>query len=86
MAAGFGIDGRKATEFAFIPNNTQEFPHGSALNPSIIAQFICDQFVNSCGANQAARDLCATAEAKVGQLGAAGGQNTANAFNNILGF
>jgi hypothetical protein len=86
MSAGFGIDGRKATEFAFIPHNTQQFPHGSADNPSIITQFICDTFVNTCGANTAAHNLCLAAKAKADAIGAAGQQTTATTFNTALGF
>lgn len=37
---GAGIEGRKET--SFIPNNTQQFAHGSAQNSAIITQFICD--------------------------------------------
>jgi hypothetical protein len=86
MKSGFGLDGRKATEFSFIPNNQVQFPHGSALNPAIITQFICDTFVNTCGANKAAQTLCAAAKAKADVLGAAGQQSTADTFNHALGF
>lgn len=79
---GVGIEGRKET--SFIPNNLQEFNHGSAQNSGIITQFICDTFVNSCGANQAAKDLCARAKAAAATAGAKQGA-AADAFNAAFG-
>lgn len=79
---GVGIEGRKET--SFIPNNLQEFNHGSAQNSGIITQFICDTFVNSCGANQAAKDLCAQAKAAAAAAGAKQGA-AADAFNAAFG-
>lgn len=37
------------------------FNHGSAQNIDIITQFICDTLTNSCGADQTAKNTCATA-------------------------
>lgn len=76
----FGIfDGR--TENSFEPANLQDFNHGSALNINIITQFICDTFVNKCGANQAAINSCAAAKQAVNGLT---GQAAADAFNNAV--
>lgn len=58
-----GLEGR--TETTFQPNNLQEFNHGAAQNQNIITQFICDTFVNNCGANDAAVELCTEAEEAV---------------------
>ncbi|KAL4263123.1 hypothetical protein AB1N83_005260 [Pleurotus pulmonarius] len=59
FAAGF--DNRRETSFR--PVDLASFNHGSAQNPDIIMQFICDTLVNSCGADQTARTTCATARA-----------------------
>lgn len=79
---GAGIEGRKET--SFIPNNTKEFAHGSAQNSAIITQFICDTFVNSCKANQAAKDTCTQAKAAAAAAGAKKGA-AADAFNAAFG-
>lgn len=76
-----GLDNRKETSFE--PNNKVEFPHSSAQNPLIITQFVCDTFVNTCKASQAAIDQCKKAQAAIGnvQVGA-----TADTFNSFFGF
>ncbi|CAE6475113.1 unnamed protein product [Rhizoctonia solani] len=79
---GAGIEGR--TETSFIPNNLKEFNHGSAQNSAIITQFICDTFVNSCKANQAAIDACKQAKDAAAAAGAKKGA-AADAFNAIFG-
>lgn len=79
---GAGIEGR--VETSFIPNNTKDFAHGSAQNSAIITQFICDTFVNSCKANQAAVDLCATAKTASAAAGLKKGA-AADAFNKAFG-
>ncbi|CAE6437228.1 unnamed protein product [Rhizoctonia solani] len=79
---GAGIEGR--TETSFIPNNLQEFNHGSAQNSAIITQFICDTFVNSCKANQAAVDACKQAKDAAAAAGAKKGA-AADAFNAVFG-
>lgn len=79
---GAGIEGR--VETSFIPNNTKDFAHGSAQNSAIITQFICDTFVNSCKANQAAVSACATAKAAAAAAGAKKGA-AADAFNKVFG-
>ena len=49
---GAGLDGRKATEFSFLPHDRTQFNHGSALNPDIIFQFVsalpCSEFLATC--------------------------------------
>ncbi|KAH7341280.1 hypothetical protein B0J17DRAFT_610233 [Rhizoctonia solani] len=79
---GAGIEGR--TETSFIPNNLQEFNHGSAQNSAIITQFICDTFVNSCKADQAAVDACKQAKDAAAAAGAKKGA-AADAFNAVFG-
>lgn len=56
-----------------------------ALNPNIITTFICNQLVNVCGANEAAQNTCAEAQALVAGLEARD-ETTADAFNQALGF
>ena len=76
---GPGFDGRK--EDSFQPANKTDFNHGSALNPKIITQFICDTFVNTCDANQKAIDNCKAAETAADGLS---GQAFADAFNKAV--
>ncbi|KAK0480026.1 hypothetical protein IW261DRAFT_106754 [Armillaria novae-zelandiae] len=79
---GVGFDGRKETSFE--PVDEQSYNHGSAQAIGIIAQFICDQLVNSCGADATAKATCATAENAVNNVAAkTGGQ--ADAFNAVFG-
>ncbi|KAK0223337.1 hypothetical protein IW262DRAFT_1269388 [Armillaria fumosa] len=79
---GVGFDGRKETSFE--PVDKQSYNHGSAQAIGIIAQFICDQLVNSCGADATAKATCATAENAVNNAAAkTGGQ--ADAFNAVFG-
>jgi hypothetical protein len=76
---GPGFDNRK--EDSFQPANKADFNHGSALNPKIISQFICDTFVNSCDANQKAIDNCKAAQTAAEGLS---GQAFADAFNKAV--
>lgn len=60
------------------------YPHGSADDIDIITQFICDELVNTCGADQTAQDTCAQATAAADTVTAkTGGQ--ADAFNSVFG-
>lgn len=79
---------RKATEGTFFPTDDTLVAgsgQSDALNPNIITNFVCDQLVNVCGANQAAQDACADAQDVVAGLGTKD-QTTADAFNQALGF
>lgn len=76
-----GLDGRRET--AFEPNNLQQFNHGSAQASGIIAAFICDTFVNSCGADATAQANCAAAKAAISTLGKVG--STADVWNKFFG-
>jgi hypothetical protein len=76
---GPGFDGRK--EDSFQPANKTDFNHGSALNPKIISQFICDTLVNTCDANQKAIDNCKAAQAAADGLS---GQAFIDAFNKVV--
>jgi len=79
---GTGFDGRKET--AFQPVDKVSYNHGSADNIDIITQFMCDQLVNSCGANALAQTTCANAKAAADTVTAkTGGQ--ADAFNAVFG-
>ncbi|KAF8330351.1 uncharacterized protein EI90DRAFT_3124384 [Cantharellus anzutake] len=82
---GAGLDGRKATGFSFLPHNLQQFPHGSAPNPDVIFQFICDNLVNKCGLKKTDKAVttcrAAEVEARKEKKGRA-----ADIFNAKLGF
>ena len=76
----------KATEFTFqsqdpvIEANQQE-----ALNPNIITNRICDELTNICGANDAAKTLCESAQGQIQALGTRD-VTTAETWNELLGF
>lgn len=75
----FGIfDGRTENSFAPVGN---DFQHGSALNPAIITQFVCDQLVNKCDANTVAIDNCARA---ITATNGKTGQALVDAFNSAV--
>jgi hypothetical protein len=81
-----GLNGRKATEFTFqaidpLVNKGQQ----EALNPNIITNRIHDQLTNVCGANAAAKNAVAAAQAKIAALGTRDA-NTAETWNSMLGF
>lgn len=79
---------RGADQGTFFPTDDRVVAgtgQGDALNPNIITNFVCDQLVNVCGANDAALAACADAEALVQGLGTKD-QSTADAFNQALGF
>jgi hypothetical protein len=78
---GVGFDGRKETSFQ--PVDKVSYNHGSAQNSAIITQFICDTLTNSCGADQAAKDTCAKAEAAAAAAPAGTGAQ-ADAFNAVF--
>jgi len=84
LAFGEGIEGRKET--SFIPAELGEFNHGSAQNPNIITQFMCDNLVNQCGlnANSPGVATCAEAEAAVAADGGRSGA-VADLWNSFFG-
>lgn len=79
---GVGFDGRKETSFQ--PVDKASFNHGSAQAFGIISQFMCDTLVNSCGADQTAKDTCAKAKAAADAAEAKTGAQ-ADAFNAAFG-
>jgi hypothetical protein len=83
-----GLGGRPADEFTFQSNDPNiEAIQQEALNPNIITNRICDELVNQCGANQAAIDACAAAQAAVAAIGAPDDRSdaTVDVFNQALG-
>ncbi|KAL3426459.1 hypothetical protein PVAG01_03250 [Phlyctema vagabunda] len=80
-----GRPGRKADESTFLPTDPVVAQgQQDALNPVIIANRICDQLTNVCGANDAAKAACLTAKAGVDATQK--NQATADTFNAALGF
>ncbi|CAN8104056.1 unnamed protein product [Discula destructiva] len=78
---------RAADEGTFFPTDAALVANSGqldALNPNIITNFICDQLTNVCGANDAAKTACASAQQAVEGLGARDA-STADAFNSALG-
>lgn len=84
---GGGFDGRLATEFTFLPTNSDGLFGGqqSALNPNIITNFVCNNLVNRCSAGQDALDACAKAKASVAALNVRDA-TVVTLFNSALGF
>lgn len=80
---GQGFDNRRETSFQ--PVDKASFDHGSAQNIDIITRAVCDTLVNKCGANQAARDLCATAQAAASAAEPKKTGIQADAFNAVFG-
>lgn len=79
---------RGADEGTFFPTDATlvgDSGQTDALNPNIITNFVCDQLVNVCGANEAAQNTCAEAQATVAGLDTRD-ETTADAFNEALGF
>ncbi|EKM58301.1 uncharacterized protein PHACADRAFT_252512 [Phanerochaete carnosa HHB-10118-sp] len=79
---GVGFDNRKETSFE--PTNQADYNHGSADNIDIITQFMCDNLVNTCGADATAQATCATAKAAADTEPAPTGAQ-ADAFNAVFG-
>jgi hypothetical protein len=78
---GTGFDNRKETSFE--PVDQISYNHGSAQNIDIITQFMCDALVNTCGADQTAKDTCASGKtAADSQPPKTGAQ--ADAFNSVF--
>lgn len=79
---GTGFDGRKETSFQ--PVDKASYNHGSAQNIGVITQFMCDALVNTCGADQVAKNTCATAKTAADSKTAKTGAQ-ADAFNAVFG-
>lgn len=77
-----GFDNRKETSFE--PVDKKSYNHGSAQNVDIITQFMCDTLVNSCGADQTAKDTCAAARIAT-DAATKGTGAQADAFNGAFG-
>lgn len=76
IAFGAGFDGRE--EESFQPNDLETFDQGSAQDISIIADFICGQLEDSCGASEEMIADCEDGADAASQLE---GQDAADAFN-----
>jgi hypothetical protein len=61
-----GLDGRNQP--AFIPNNLNDFVHGSALNIDVIASFICQRLGSPCNAPGDTISACTAATAAAGKF------------------
>lgn len=86
MARVPGLNGRKATEFTFIPQDPLcAQGQQEALNPNIITNRICDQLINVCEASDEAIAACDDAQAQIEALGTRD-QSTADTWNALLGF
>lgn len=79
---GAGFDGRRET--AFQPVDKVSYNHGSAQNIGVITQFMCDQLVNTCGADATAKSTCAKAKTAADGAPPKTGQQ-ADAFNAVFG-
>ncbi len=85
MEFGFGIDPGK-NEFRFLPKNRQGTifqDQSSALNPRIIAEFLCTRLKNECTASADTNAKCSQAKKALSAAPKGGAQ--ADAFNSALG-
>ncbi|KIW17656.1 hypothetical protein PV08_04851 [Exophiala spinifera] len=81
-----GLGGRSAGDFTFLPTDPLcARGQQEALNPNIITNRICDQLSTACNANEAAKELCRDAQAKIRTLGTRN-KSTADTWNTLLGF
>jgi hypothetical protein len=81
-----GQNGRPEDEFTFqIADELARGGQGEALNPAIITNALCNQLINVCEANDAAVDLCRSAEEQALALGTRD-KAVADTFNTAIGF
>ncbi|KAJ7780579.1 hypothetical protein DFH07DRAFT_729465, partial [Mycena maculata] len=83
ISFGLGFDGRKETSFE--PTNQADYNHGSADAIAIITQFMCNNLVNSCGADATAQATCAAAETAANAVGGGKTGAAADTFNGFFG-
>jgi hypothetical protein len=80
----FGPQSDRANADAFVAADQTHFPHGSALNIKVIADFICQRLGdNTCGADATAIANCQ--KASTAAQAATQNQAAADAFNSALG-
>ncbi|KAE8323478.1 hypothetical protein BDV39DRAFT_217725 [Aspergillus sergii] len=61
-----GLDGR--TEYSWITNDQDDFPHGSSSTINTLMDFVCNRLRSSCNAPQAAINRCYSAAARTAAL------------------
>ncbi|KAJ3081380.1 hypothetical protein HK102_002391 [Quaeritorhiza haematococci] len=91
LRVGLGVDaeGERAQEIRFVPGGFQQDPifggQSSALNPAIVANFICDRLGDQCQAAANTVSACRTAQQQVVGAGLKGGRNKSQAEAAALG-
>lgn len=65
--------------------HTESYPHGSAQNIDVITQSMCDQLVNTCKADDTARNTCANAKSAASSATPVKTGIQADAFNRVFG-
>ncbi|GMF77093.1 unnamed protein product [Aspergillus oryzae] len=76
-----GLDGR--TEYSWITNNQDDFPHGSSTTINTLMNFVCNRLRSPCNAPQAAINRCYSAAAQVSNSGLKGEQ-ASNLWNSLM--
>ncbi|KAE8312008.1 hypothetical protein BDV41DRAFT_578061 [Aspergillus transmontanensis] len=76
-----GLDGR--TEYSWITNNQDNFPHGSSTTINTLMDFICNRLRSPCNAPQTAINRCYSAAARVSNSGLKGEQ-ASNLWNSLM--
>ncbi|KDQ24717.1 hypothetical protein PLEOSDRAFT_1047638 [Pleurotus ostreatus PC15] len=79
---GAGFDNRRETSFR--PVDRTSYPQGSAPDVDTVTRTLCNQLINTCGANQVAFATCAAARAAASAAPSRTGAQ-ADAFNAVFG-
>ncbi|KAG9224911.1 hypothetical protein CCMSSC00406_0001938 [Pleurotus cornucopiae] len=79
---GAGFDNRRETSFR--PVDRISYPQGSAPDVDTVTRTLCNQLINTCGANQVAFATCAAARAAASAAPSRTGAQ-ADAFNAVFG-
>lgn len=66
----YGLDGR--TEWSWITNNQDDFPHGSSTTIGTLTDFICNRLRSPCNAPEETVERCYEAAAEVERSGLEG--------------
>ncbi|KAE8138810.1 hypothetical protein BDV38DRAFT_281742 [Aspergillus pseudotamarii] len=76
-----GLDGR--TEYSWITNNQDDFPHKSSTTINTLMVFVCNQLRSPCNAPQAVVDRCYSAAGQVSNRGLKG-EKASDLWNSLM--
>ncbi|KAE8421549.1 hypothetical protein BDV36DRAFT_292197 [Aspergillus pseudocaelatus] len=76
-----GLDGR--TEYSWITNNQDDFPHKSSTTINTLMVFVCNRLRSPCNASQAVVDRCYSAAGQVSNRGLKG-EKASDLWNSLM--